>query len=195
MSELEGMSTVERALLAKLDGFDMSHVYRISDELHKESLRAAVVLGAAWLDEGLTALLRAALLPSGKKDDDELFGYGGPLGDFGARIKLCHRLGLLSDDVRKTIDIVRKIRNKYAHVVENQDLSASPFREWIRELPVLIPSPTFWDAYQSKYYGAERSPRVTLLCTISFVCGLVLMGASSAKQIPAQPLLPTMLAR
>ena len=192
MSEEEELSAAEKAMLAELDAFDWSRVERVSGELHKETDRAAIVLGAAWIDEGLTALLRAALLPSGgKKEDDDLFGFGGPLGDFSARTKLCHRLGLLSDDFRKAIDIVRKIRNRFAHSVDRPDLSTSPFREWINELPLLIPSATFWELYQSKFYGPERSPRVTLISTVSLLCGMVEISAASAKRIPGQPLLVT----
>jgi DNA-binding MltR family transcriptional regulator len=195
MPPRQELSAEEKHALEELDAFDWTRVQRISEELHKESDRAAIVLGAAWLDEGLAALLRAVLLPAmeKKEESDELLGLNGPLGDFASRIKLCHRLGLINDDFRKAIDIIRKMRNKFAHSVETPDLSASPFREWIKELPLIVASPTFWDLYQKKYYGDERGPRVTLRSTLSLLNSSVASSVPGARRIAPQHLLGTMI--
>lgn len=79
--------------------------------LGNETDRACGVLGASMLDVRLEALFLRRL----HAFQDELLGFGGPLGTFSGRIKIARALHWISDDVRKDLDTVRDIRNKFAH--------------------------------------------------------------------------------
>jgi hypothetical protein len=76
---------------------------------------AAAILGAAIVEQELEALLRRRL---GCKDDDEwgrLVGEMGPLGTFYRKIAMGRTLRMYEEDVKDNLDIIRSIRNVFAH--------------------------------------------------------------------------------
>jgi len=87
-------------------------------ELEGSSDRAAAILSGAMLDEVLALLARAKCV------DDEvaevrLFAAQRPLGTFVGKADFCFCLGLVSEAEWKALLIVAKIRNKFAHGLEN----------------------------------------------------------------------------
>jgi DNA-binding MltR family transcriptional regulator len=104
--------------------------------VHKEtsaSVRALVLIAAARLDTELENTLKSVLVrnPNGQ---DNLFDPDRPLGSFSAKISLCHRLGIIDDEFHSALQVVRKIRNDFAHSVVFMALSDSPHKERIVEL-------------------------------------------------------------
>lgn len=91
----------------------------VSHGLASESDRGAAVLASAWLEDSLTRILLAYLKQGSKKD--ELLSPGCPAGDFGTKIILADRLGLIHPSMRKSLDTIRKLRNEFAHI--SSDLS------------------------------------------------------------------------
>ncbi len=105
--------------------------------LTNESERAAVVLGAAKLDSLLELLLKRSPLPSpGGKDD--LFDTERPLGTFSAKISIAYRLGLIDKDFEYSLQVVRKIRNSFAHSIENETLSKSSHHDRLFEVTKIL---------------------------------------------------------
>jgi DNA-binding MltR family transcriptional regulator len=80
------------------------------EELQRETPRAAVILGAAFLDEQLYTVLSSFLIKN-KKAVGHLLKPEGPLSTFGARIEAAYCLGLLTENGRKDLNLIRKIRN------------------------------------------------------------------------------------
>ena len=74
----------------------------------------AVLDFAESLNEGLLDLLRGHSV-TGKSADD-LFKARGPLATFAARIDAAHAFGLITDSERRDLDLIRQIRNAFAHV-------------------------------------------------------------------------------
>lgn len=91
-----------------------SDASRLAEDLEKETDRGAALLGAAFLDDVLDALLTAAFV-----DEPDvvgrLMGGGRPLESFGARAHLAYAMGLLGIDVYADINVIREIRNDFAH--------------------------------------------------------------------------------
>jgi hypothetical protein len=86
-------------------------------EIEVESDRGAVILTASRLDYILGEMLQRFLVPS--KHSQTLFkGESAPLSSFSARIKMAYALGLISEPEYKNCDIIRKIRNDFAHKFE-----------------------------------------------------------------------------
>ena len=98
----------------------MIDAYRdASAELAKESDRGCVVLAFAWLDERLAGNLQAYLLPPAKPESlksDELLSPGRPIGDASTKIDLSLRLGLLRPNTHKSLHLLRRLRNDFAHL-------------------------------------------------------------------------------
>jgi len=80
----------------------------------KQGDRGTALIAAAWVDDALDARLRA-VFRSDKKVVEEIVGGMGPLSSFGARIKLAYLLDVIERNQRKDLDIIRGIRNDFAH--------------------------------------------------------------------------------
>jgi hypothetical protein len=106
-------------------------------QFQKQDDRSAVILAAALVDLFLGELLYRALLPPPTAKDD-LLGERSPLGSLYAKNIACFRLGLIDKDIFDAINIIRDIRNIYAHRLEYSDLSAEPYSSKIREGYVLF---------------------------------------------------------
>lgn len=89
---------------------------RIRNEFEGESKRATVIIGAARINTLLGHLLKSYLVPA-PKAEDRLFEGRGPLSTFSSRINLAHRLALIDREMARTIHLIRKTRNAFAHEV------------------------------------------------------------------------------
>ena len=101
--------------------------------LCQESERAAVVLGAAAVDTNLEALLISQLIPCAQ-ESDELFDNDRPLGSFSAKIALARRMGIMSDGFARALHLVRRIRNEFAHSIDELTLSSGACGNRLTEL-------------------------------------------------------------
>jgi hypothetical protein len=83
-------------------------------ELRHESERGAVLISCAYLDDLLHKTLAAYFMhpPEAKK---LLEGFNAPLGTFSSRTTAAFCCGLITADEFKEINILRTIRNKFAH--------------------------------------------------------------------------------
>jgi DNA-binding MltR family transcriptional regulator len=98
------------------------------EQLNKESDRGVALIAAAYLDATLESMLRKYLV-----DDavvvDELFKHPGALSGFSARIRMAYCLGLIGPDLRHNLDIVRDIRNDFAHDIEHTSFDTDSVRD------------------------------------------------------------------
>ncbi|MGJ5151823.1 MltR family transcriptional regulator [Bradyrhizobium sp. HKCCYLR1023] len=84
------------------------------DELNNESPRGKVLISTGYLEQVLKEILCAYLIED-KVVEDLFEGGNAPLGTFSARAKLAYTLGLISAEEFHDIDLIRKIRNDFAH--------------------------------------------------------------------------------
>ncbi|MEZ5064312.1 MAG: hypothetical protein R3B81_06225 [bacterium] len=103
------------------------------EDFSSESDRAAVILGASRLDLGLRNLLQHVLLPN-PSGRDELLDGEGPLSTFSARIHAAYRLGLITPEFARSLHLVRRIRNEFAHETASSSLDSGAHRDRVREL-------------------------------------------------------------
>lgn len=98
---------------------DQPHLTRFKAllaEMNKESSRGMVLVSSALLDEHLAECIRARIVDS--RDVDRLTdSFNAPLGTFSARILAAYALGILSEDEFHDLEIVRKVRNEFAHQI------------------------------------------------------------------------------
>lgn len=81
-------------------------------EFGAESDRAAAILGAALLDELVSQLISAFLID----DPEEVRNLiERPLGAFGSRIRAAYCMGLITKEVFEDLNVIRSIRNLFAH--------------------------------------------------------------------------------
>jgi mannitol operon repressor len=107
---------------------DIKYFSEFLAEFQKETDRGAALVGAALIDTRLESLLRSHLLQS-KATEELLEGGNAPLGTFSSRIRMSYALGLITELEFKECEIIRRVRNDFAHGVhgltfQDQKLSA-----------------------------------------------------------------------
>lgn len=86
------------------------------DVLNQESARGVTLVAASYLENLLHQSIEAFLL-EGKSREQLLSGFNAPIGTFSSKIALAAALGLIEERERRECDLLRKIRNKFAHNV------------------------------------------------------------------------------
>jgi DNA-binding MltR family transcriptional regulator len=101
--------------------------------LTSETDRGCALMAVAYLDQELRRLLTSFLV----KDDEtvkRLFEGYGPLSSLSSRIDLAYCLGLLSKPATRDLNLVRKIRNSYAHLSKKIDFDTIQIKNQCNEL-------------------------------------------------------------
>jgi hypothetical protein len=57
-----------------------------------------------------------------------------PLSTFSSRIKAAYRLGLIDLEITRALDLIRRLRNDFAHKVQASTLTVSPHKDRVMEL-------------------------------------------------------------
>jgi hypothetical protein len=78
--------------------------------------RGAAILLAVQLEEALQFAL-SHRLRIGSHSRTDVFGYDSPMGTFDRKIRVAHAVKLVSDETRRNLDIIRRIRNAFAHAI------------------------------------------------------------------------------
>jgi len=86
-------------------------------EFNKETERGAALAAAAFLDDLLGQILKAFLIDD-EPADKLLSGFGAPLSSFSTRIAMVRALGLLNEVECRECELIRKVRNEFAHKVK-----------------------------------------------------------------------------
>jgi DNA-binding MltR family transcriptional regulator len=121
--------------------FDVSKLKVFADEanvfmkqLMEESDRGAALAGIAYLDELLGRLFKAQMLT--EKVSEELFGRFGPLSSFSSRIDVAYCLGWIGPETYRDLNLLRKIRNDFAHAHEPVTFSDAAVQSRCSELQI-----------------------------------------------------------
>jgi mannitol operon repressor len=93
-------------------------------ELLGESDRACALIAAAAISDKLCELLKLYFVKLNETDINHLFyDQGAPFGDFASQTDISFALGLISPQERHIVNIIRKIRNVFAHTLAQIDFS------------------------------------------------------------------------
>jgi hypothetical protein len=94
---------------------DMQHFEVFTEQIRsEENDRGAAILAATNVEIALRYALARRLTV--KTDQDErIFGLGAPLSTFDNKIRIAYALEIFGDQTKTNLDIVREIRNAFAH--------------------------------------------------------------------------------
>jgi DNA-binding MltR family transcriptional regulator len=107
------------------------------------------------LVDGLLAELLRDFFVNHQKTVDKMLDDPGPLSSFGVRIELAFLLGLITSRERRMLNLIRKIRNDFAHSTDRVSFSQSPIKDRCLELDVtVIESQTPLPIFQQKFIDA-----------------------------------------
>jgi hypothetical protein len=121
--------------------------------------RALAVLYSSLVEVLIKRLLNAKMRSELNSDDrDRLFGPQGPVGTFSSRIIVAYAFGLIGPDTRFNLDLIREIRNVFAHSRKPLSFDTKQVREacahlkipdiwWGRFNPPIIPPKLYLDHF------------------------------------------------
>lgn len=95
--------------------------------------RELAIVGASWLDVALEINLREHFVPSLRVPDRSDI-FGGMLRSSASKVDLVVALGTVHPEVIRHVDLVRQVRNEFAHTVEDIDLSANLMKTWLGQM-------------------------------------------------------------
>jgi len=105
-----------KPLVKNPEQFDyLAWMQTVKTELENMSDRATIIVMASILDVQLENLLKAYLIDC--TESANLFNSNGPISTFSSKIDMCYCLGIISKHEFDTINILRRIRNKFAHEI------------------------------------------------------------------------------
>jgi hypothetical protein len=126
------------------------------EEFKDESDRAAVILGAAKLDALLGQILDRHLLPS-LSSNDELLEGDSPLATFSSRINISYRLGLIDAHFAKSLHLVRRIRNSFAHEISGVSLQTGSHSDRLKSLIIPLHDIPFFSFFRNHFFGDSNN--------------------------------------
>jgi DNA-binding MltR family transcriptional regulator len=88
---------------------------RFIEDLQKETDRGAALIGAAFIDNVMESMLRAYFVDD-KEIVDEILNSNDLIGNLSVKGKLAYCLGLIGKENYRDINVIRKIRNEFAHL-------------------------------------------------------------------------------
>ncbi|MFC1884765.1 hypothetical protein ACFL2O_08335 [Thermodesulfobacteriota bacterium] len=150
--------------------FDWESFKGFVKEFSDESDRAAVVLGAAKLDQLLYQILQRKLLPAPSSRDELLDGESA-LGTFSARINVCYRLCLIDAYYTRALHMIRKIRNAFAHEIDGCSLQAGSHRDRIRDLEAPLVRYEEYCSFKKQYFDNKSGPSVSFRSVLAIMVG------------------------
>lgn len=106
------------------------------DELKSESDRGATILAGVWIESLLERKLATVFTEGDSDARRRLFDFNGPFSSFSSKILVAYCLGWINSDIHHDINLVRKIRNHFAHDLHGLDLESPRFRQLIDEFKV-----------------------------------------------------------
>ena len=87
--------------------------------------RGAAILLAANVENGLRYAItrRGSIL--GRVDNEELFSYDRPMGSFQHKIRMAYALGIIGNETKENLGIIRRVRNTFAHAASPVSFSTN----------------------------------------------------------------------
>lgn len=117
---------------------DLKYFSEFLKEFQDETDRGAALVGASLIDTCLERLLCSHLAE--RKIAEDLVTYGNaPLGTFSARAKICFCLGLITELEFQEVNIIRRIRNEFAHGVHGVSFSTQMINDLCSNLRANTP--------------------------------------------------------
>ncbi len=139
--------------------YSLDKLNRFTSLIGKQDDQAMVLSLATFLEDTLGRLL-LAYFRSCKATTELVEGFNAPLGTFGSRIKAVYAFGLVTDEQFRDMEILRKIRNHFAHNWEGVSFERNDIQALIGQL----------SGYTFNYKLIEGGPREKLLGTLSTCC-------------------------
>jgi hypothetical protein len=128
----------EEGSMAKVSGRQvaLSDIAGINKEIRQASDRTAVIVLSSWVERQLEQWIISVLPRNDPATVKRLVGRDGSLGGFYSKIELGYALALYDETTRDNLNIVRSIRNEFAHTPQAIDFETAEIRTEVDKLTI-----------------------------------------------------------
>ncbi len=144
--------------------------------LDEETDRGCALLAASHIEARLESLLQAVLVEDKNLLSGMLTGNR-PLATLSAKADLAYLMGLISKPTHRDINLIRRIRNEFAHSIDPIDFTTSVIANRCSEL-------------QTDYWHESLPPRKKYIRVICGVLVLINAAIRKANRIQERPHIP-----
>ena len=119
---------------------DEAHVrglLRFIEHQRLQSDYAVAIVGASLIERALEVAILSRFVPVSNDERGRLFDYKSPLGSFSARIRIGAALGLYGPVTFADLEIIRNVRNQFAHSPVLRTFSDVPIAKSCGKLKLL----------------------------------------------------------
>ena len=109
---------------------------RVAEALSDEFDRACVILVASWADHFLRIKLANEFSDGNSRARSSLFSSNGPFATFSAKLNVAFCANWIDRDVYHDLNVLRELRNEFAHSIDSHSLNDETFRSKIATLRV-----------------------------------------------------------
>jgi hypothetical protein len=151
--------------------------------INEEDDYPCVLLCASFLEQALGTLLRAAMVDC-QQSSDLLDPGRGPLGSLGARSSAAYCLGLIPARMRQNLDLVRRIRNQFAHSYTGGRFADTDVRDrcmslHLPEAELAFTVPSDWSPSTPPW---ESDPRSRFTYVVMMIANRLILTALSESR-------------
>ncbi|ARS52303.1 hypothetical protein B9G99_04920 [Kushneria konosiri] len=130
---------------------DVNYFSQFLGEFQGETDRGSALVGAALIDERLHRLLESHFIEC-KESNELIKGSNAPLGSFSTRIKMAYCLDLITELKYKECELIRRIRNEFAHQVHGLTFTDNKVYDLCNNLHANTPDGTRLDGNARQLY-------------------------------------------
>jgi hypothetical protein len=179
--------TIKRSTLEKFDeqsmpdDRDKAAVKDLSilfQELNKESDRGLALVSAAVLDGRLAEALRSFFC-SERPPRKLLDETNAPLGTLSSRVQACYLLGLIDEYEYAEVELVRKVRNEFAHSTHGTSFQTQRIVSLCSSLRSELPPGTDYPANDSRFRFTNAA--ISLIARLYYRADWVALERRSPK--------------
>lgn len=127
----------------KIYGLPLGCFVAFNASLSEESDRGRVILTASWIDRLIKVKLMNEFSKGNADARRSLFSSNGPFATFSAKLNAAFCAGWIDNDVYHDIQVIKKLRNGFAHGVGKVSLDDEETRKLIESMRV--PHRQFYD--------------------------------------------------
>ena len=99
---------------------------QIVKQFISESDRAAAILAGSHVEQSLKEFIRLFIIEKPEIVADKLLESRNSVSSFGAQIEFARACDWITEDIKKDLNTIRKIRNEFAHNPDLNDFSQIP---------------------------------------------------------------------
>ena len=162
-------------------GVDTSDFVLIG-EIQRQTDRAAGLIAAEFVNERLKQAMVALFLHAWPKRDEDLFSNRGPFASFSARIDTAHAFGILGPQTRHDLNLVRRVRNEFAHELKPLDFASGPITG--RCTALRLPDEVKGGPFRPPPFKKISDPRDRYLFVCSYVMSQLIAFTRLKQQSP-----------